>query len=146
MSTSRTRFIGREYTIPPQRSARPAALTPFGSHAATRATPRVTLLWIICATLAGALLSIFGAALLSFTAFSTVVPRMVSYAVGAMLGAAFLQLLPEAFRQAESIEALFATTLGGLLGFFLLEKAALWRHHQHGEGGAHDHAHADAHK
>jgi zinc and cadmium transporter len=106
----------------------------------------VTLLWIICATLAGALLSIFGAALLSFTAFSTVVPRMVSYAVGAMLGAAFLQLLPEAFRQAESIEALFATTLGGLLGFFLLEKAALWRHHQHGEGGAHDHAHADAHK
>jgi zinc and cadmium transporter len=105
----------------------------------------VTLLWIICATLAGALLSISAAALLSFTALATVVPRMVSYAVGAMLGAAFLQLLPEAFRQAQSIEALFATTLGGLLGFFLLEKAALWRHHEHGEA-AHEHTDTELRK
>jgi zinc and cadmium transporter len=104
----------------------------------------VTLLWIICATLAGALLSILAAALLSFTALSTMVPRMVSYAVGAMLGAAFLHLLPEAFMQAGSIEALFATTLAGLLAFFLLEKAALWRHHQHGEGSAHGEGHAHA--
>jgi zinc and cadmium transporter len=99
----------------------------------------VTLLWIICATLVGATLSILAAALLSFTALSAMVPRMVSYAVGAMLGAAFLELLPEAFMQADSIEALFATTLAGLLAFFLLEKAALWRHHQHGEAtGRHD--------
>ena len=103
----------------------------------------MTLLWILCATVAGAVLSILAAALLSFTALSTMVPRMVSYAVGAMLGVAFLDLLPQAFRQASSAEALFATTLGGLLAFFLLEKAALWRHHQHGEAGAHgvDHAH-----
>jgi zinc and cadmium transporter len=106
----------------------------------------VTLLWIIGATLTGALLSILAAALLSFTALSTMVPRMVSYAVGAMLGAAFLHLLPEAFMQADSIEALFATTLAGLLGFFLLEKAALWRHHQHGEGSAHGHAHEGSHR
>jgi zinc and cadmium transporter len=107
----------------------------------------VTLLWIICATLTGALLSILAAALLSFTALSAMVPRMVSYAVGAMLGAAFLHLLPEAFMQADSIEALFATTLAGLIAFFLLEKAALWRHrHQHGEGLAHEHAHPAAHK
>lgn len=59
---------------------------------------------------------------------------MVSYAVGVMLAAAFLHLLPEAFMQAESIEGLFATILGGILAFFLLEKAALWRHrHEHGE-------------
>jgi zinc and cadmium transporter len=107
----------------------------------------VTLLWIICATLAGATLSILTAALLSFTALSTMVPRMVSYAVGAMLGAAFLELLPEAFMQADSIEALFATTLAGLLGFFLLEKAALWRHHQHEHGTAHhDDRHANDRK
>jgi zinc and cadmium transporter len=106
----------------------------------------VTLLWITCATLAGTLLSIFAAAALSFTALAAVVPRMVSYAVGAMLGATFLQLLPEAFRQAQSVEALFATTLGGLLGFFLLEKAALWRHHEHGEGGAHEHTEAELRK
>ena len=101
----------------------------------------MTLLWIVCATAVGATLSILAAALLSFTALSAMVPRMVSYAVGAMLGAAFLHLLPEAFSQAASIEALFATTLGGLLGFFLLEKAALWRHHGHGQSGAHGHDH-----
>ena len=99
----------------------------------------MTLLWIVSATVAGATLSILAAALLSFTVLSTMVPRMVSYAVGAMLGAAFLHLLPEAFEQASSIEALFATTLGGLLVFFLLEKAALWRHHEHGAGAKHDH-------
>ena len=103
----------------------------------------MTLFWIICATVAGGALSVAAAGLLSFTALSTMVPRMVSYAVGAMLGAAFLQLLPEAFIQAESIEALFATTLGGLLSFFLLEKAALWRHRHQGEEDAHGHSHAE---
>jgi zinc and cadmium transporter len=103
----------------------------------------VTLLWIICATLAGGVLSVAAAGLLSFTALSKMVPRMVSYAVGAMLGAAFLHLLPEAFMQAGSIETLFATVLAGLLAFFLLEKAALWRHgHQHGGAEAHGHAYA----
>jgi len=106
----------------------------------------VTLLWIILATLAGGAISVAAAGLLSFTALSAMVPRMVSYAVGAMLGAAFLHLLPEAFMQADSIEALFATTLGGLLGFFLLEKAALWRHRHHGEEGAHGHDDAGLHK
>jgi zinc and cadmium transporter len=105
----------------------------------------VTLLWIVLATLTGGMLSVLAAGLLSFTALSAIVPRMVSYAVGAMLGAAFLHLLPEAFMQADSIEALFATTLGGLLAFFLLEKAALWRHHQHGEAEPHVHSHG-AHK
>ena len=102
------------------------------------------MLWIVCATLAGGVLSVAAAGLLSFTALSAMVPRMVSYAVGAMLGAAFLHLLPEAFMQADSIEALFATTLAGLLGFFLLEKAALWRHrHQHGEHELHGNGHAE---
>jgi len=70
------------------------------------------------------------------------VPRMVSYAVGVMLAAAFLHLLPEAFMQADSVEGLFALTLAGLLGFFLLEKVAIWRHrHDHGRGsGSHGHA------
>lgn len=104
----------------------------------------MTLLWIVCATLAGGVLSVAAAGLLSFTALSAMVPRMVSYAVGAMLGAAFLHLLPEAFMLADSIEALFATTLAGLLGFFLLEKAALWRHrHQNGEHDLHGDGHAE---
>lgn len=86
------------------------------------------MFWIIVAALAGGALSLLTAAILSFTVLSAWVPRMVSYAVGAMLAAAFLHLLPEAFMQADSIEGLFAATLGGVLAFFLLEKAALWRH------------------
>lgn len=118
-----------------------------GLRGTAGAPEAVTLVWILCATFAGGVLSVAAAGLLSFTALSTFVPRMVSYAVGAMLGAAFLHLLPEAFMQAESIEALFATVLGGLLAFFLLEKAALWRHrHQHGDDDAHGHGHADVHK
>ncbi|MCC7487445.1 MAG: ZIP family metal transporter [Burkholderiales bacterium] len=89
------------------------------------------------ASLAGGVVSLAAAAALSYALLAAWVPRMVSYAVGAMLGAAFLDLLPEAFRQANSIEALFAVTLGGLLVFFMLEKAALWRHRHAGEDGAH---------
>lgn len=87
------------------------------------------------------MLSLAAAALLSFGLLGTWLPRMVSFAVGAMLAAAFLHLLPEAFMQASSIEGLFATTFAGVLAFFLLEKLALWRH-------AHVHAHhppAEAH-
>jgi zinc and cadmium transporter len=100
------------------------------------------LLWITGASLAGGALSLLAAAALSFTVLSAWVPRMVSYAVGAMLAAAFLHLLPEAFMQADSIEGLFAVTLAGVLAFFLLEKAALWRHrHADAESGDSGHAH-----
>jgi zinc and cadmium transporter len=101
----------------------------------------MTLMWIVGAALTGGALSLLVAAAVSLTVLSSWVNWMVSYAVGAMLAAAFLHLLPEAFMQADSIEALFATTLGGLLAFFLLEKAALWRHrHAAAEDGAHGHA------
>jgi zinc and cadmium transporter len=87
-------------------------------------------------------LSLLAAAALSFAVLSEYVPRMVSYAVGAMLAAAFLHLLPEAFMQADSIEGLFAATLAGLFAFFLLEKVALWRHrHEDGDGHA-GHSHS----
>src|SRR3972149_11739680 len=100
----------------------------------------MTLLWIIGAGLAGGVLSVLAAAALSLTVLSAWVSRMVSYAVGVLLAVAFLDLLPEAFEQAESIEGLFAVTLAGVLSFFLLEKAALWRH-RHDHAGSALHAH-----
>jgi zinc and cadmium transporter len=48
------------------------------------------------------------------------------------LGAAFLDIIPEAFHQTKSVEALAATILAGILLFFVLEKLVLWRH-CHGE-------------
>ena len=101
---------------------------------------------ILLATLLGGILSVAAAAILSHALLSSWVPRMVSFAVGALLSAAFLDLLPEAMESGIDAHTLFATVLVGLLGFFLLEKFALWRH-SHGDesqaGAAHaGHAHA----
>jgi len=95
-----------------------------------------TLLWIIIAALAGGAVSLLLAAAVTFSLLAAWVPRMVSYSVGILLGVAFLSLLPEAFEKSADAETLFAIVLAGLLAFFLLEKAALWRHgHQHGDHG-----------
>ena len=55
------------------------------------------------------------------------VPWLISYAVGTLLGVSLLALLPEALEQLEPSRAL-ATLLGGVVFFFLLEKLVLWRH------------------
>ena len=58
---------------------------------------------------------------------SRLVPWLVSYAVGALLGVALLDLLPEALRLLPSA-SVFGTLLAGILLFFALEKLVLLRH------------------
>lgn len=72
---------------------------------------------------------------------------MVSLSVGILLSTSLLHALPEAFESHADAHALFATLLGGLLAFFLLEKLAILRHSHHyeGDGHAHEHGH-DAHE
>jgi zinc and cadmium transporter len=55
------------------------------------------------------------------------VPWLISYAVGTLLGVALLALLPEALDELES-RPVFLTLIGGILSFFVLEKFVLWRH------------------
>jgi zinc and cadmium transporter len=57
-------------------------------------------------------------------------PHTVSFAIGALLGAALLALLPHAITVNENVDMhdIGLTILIGLLGFFLLEKMVLWRH------------------
>ena len=55
------------------------------------------------------------------------IPWLVSYAVGTLLGVALLAILPEALEQLPSTRV-FETLLGGILLFFVLEKLVLWRH------------------
>jgi len=56
--------------------------------------------------------------------------------VGALLGVAFLSLLPEAFEESADAHTSFSVVLAGILAFFILEKAALWRHgHEHEDLG-----------
>ncbi|MGH8616521.1 MAG: ZIP family metal transporter [Burkholderiales bacterium] len=99
------------------------------------------MFWIIAATFVGGALSLLAAALLSYTLLSAWVPRMVSYAVGALLAAAFLDLLPEAFNSEAAGQDLFAVVMGGIFAFFVLEKAALWRH-RHAPQDGHRHSRA----
>ena len=87
-----------------------------------------TLGWIVVASLAGGLLSALVAALVSLGARREWVPQLVSFSVGALLGAAFLELLPHAFEESNDFRGLSATVLGGILGFFFLEKLVIWRH------------------
>ncbi len=105
-----------------------------------------TLLWIILATFAGGVLSVVIAASLTLSVLKLIVRHLVSLSAGVLLGTALLKMLPEAFETTSaSPQALFATLLGGLLFFFLLEKVELYRHSHHHEGdGHHHHHHFDA--
>jgi zinc and cadmium transporter len=104
-----------------------------------------TLLAILIATSAGSLLSLVLAAAISFSARPAWIPLWVSYAIGALLGAAFLEVLPEAVHMGGDIDTVTKALLGGILLFFLLEKLVLWRHCHDDVCEAHSgHAHAPA--
>ncbi len=66
---------------------------------------------------------------------------LLAFAIGMLLGAGFLHLMPEALEQArESTHGLMATALVAILVFFVLEKGLIWRHHHyHGAGESHAH-------
>jgi zinc and cadmium transporter len=87
-----------------------------------------TLAWIVLATVLGGVASVLAAAVVSLTAPKRWVAPLISFAIGALLGAAFLEILPHALDDATQPRRLTATVLGGILGFFLLEKLVLWRH------------------
>jgi zinc and cadmium transporter len=79
----------------------------------------------------GGLLVASGVLLFTDSARARMVPSLVSYAVGALLGVSLLAILPEALETLPATHV-FATLLGGILLFFLLEKLVLWRHcHTH---------------
>jgi zinc and cadmium transporter len=91
------------------------------------------LIWIIIFTTFGGVLGVLAAS------FILVMPEslrlrwmspLVSFATGALLGAAFLGLLPDAIEGAgrDNLHLVAMTILAGLLVFFLLEKLVLWRH------------------
>jgi len=83
---------------------------------------------ITLATVLGGVASVLAAALVSLSAPKRWVNTLISFAIGALLGAAFLEILPHAFEDTESPRTLSAVVLGGILVFFVLEKLVLWRH------------------
>src|SRR5689334_3049559 len=96
------------------------------------------LSWIVATTLLGALLSVLVAGVLTLNTRASWVQMLISYAIGALLGAAFLNALPEALELSKNPGQMTATVLFGILLFFILEKLVLWRHCHSGECDAHD--------
>jgi zinc and cadmium transporter len=105
----------------------------------------MTLAWILAASVAGGTLSA-GLAAVALKLRATWIPMLVSFAIGTLLGAAFLEIIPHAFEIGEAHRVAFSI-LGGIFGFFVLEKLLLYRHchtencevhDQHTQG--HDHA------
>lgn len=108
------------------------------------------LSWIIVSALVGGLLSVLAAAGFALSAKGAWVPLLISYAIGALLGAAFLEAFPHAVIASGDATTSSAIVLAGILAFFVLEKLVLWRHchiescegHElHGQGHGHGHGH-----
>jgi zinc and cadmium transporter len=97
---------------------------------------------VILFSLLGGVLSVIAAAsflLLSDNTRARVLPHFVSFAIGALLGAAFLALLPHAIEAAgDDPHHITQAVLIGLLAFFLLEKMVLWRHCHSGVCDGHE--------
>ena len=123
-----------------------------------------TLLWIILATTVSGVLSVLAAGTflaLPARAREGALPHLVSFATGALLGAALLALIPHAVEAAglENVHEVGMALIAGIALFFVLEKFLLWRHchddhcieHPVGEAHAHehhghDHDHAHSHE
>jgi zinc and cadmium transporter len=102
----------------------------------------MTLGWILAASVAGGTLSA-GLAAISLKVRASWVPMLVSFAIGALLGAAFLEVIPHAFERGNPHEAAVAI-LGGIFAFFVMEKLLLWRHCHTENCEVHD-PHASSH-
>lgn len=111
-----------------------------------------TLVWIILFTLAGGVLSALVASfflLFGATTRQRLLPHFVSFAIGALLGAALLGLIPHALDEAgiNSVHGIGLAVALGILLFFVLEKAVIWRHchttncEAHAPEPAHQHEH-----
>lgn len=59
---------------------------------------------------------------------NAVLPHLVSFATGALLGAALLALLPHALDAGVGAHGIGLALAAGIIAFFVLEKLVLWRH------------------
>lgn len=83
---------------------------------------------IVAACLIGGLLSIGAAALVIYGLPRRALGLAVSFSTGLLLASATLDLLPEVLEGGAAPNEVFALLLAGFLGFFALEKFAIWRH------------------
>ena len=85
---------------------------------------------LLLTTAAGALSAFIagGFMLLPAAKRNALLPHLVSFATGALLGAALLALLPHALDSGVGAHGIGMALAGGIIAFFMLEKLVLWRH------------------
>lgn len=99
------------------------------------------MLWALVFALLGSVGALAGAALLlrfPEAVRTRLVPCLVAYATGTLLGAAFLGVIPKSLEQAPAL-AISGTVLAGIVLFFVLEKLVLWRHCHDADCAVHGH-------
>ena len=88
----------------------------------------MNLLIIIAVCFFGSLLSLTLAFLFSKLKMVNYADYFVSFAVGTLLGAAFLEIIPHAYELSRDLHQISLIVLVGILIFFILEKLLVWRH------------------
>jgi zinc and cadmium transporter len=86
----------------------------------------ILLLTAACGALSALVAGIFMA--LPAARRNAMLPHLVSFATGALLGAALLALLPHALDSGAGAHGIGLALAGGIIAFFVLEKLVLWRH------------------
>ncbi|MBT4350942.1 ZIP family metal transporter [Candidatus Woesearchaeota archaeon] len=88
-----------------------------------------TLIWILLATLLLSLISLIGIITISLkkNTLKKILSFLVALSAGALLGGAFLHLIPEALENS-STTTVFSFLLAGFIVFLLVEKILHWRH------------------
>lgn len=92
----------------------------------------MTFTLMIIAILAGSAISLLGGALILFTNTSRAraVHLALPFGAGALLAAAFFDLLPESIELGEA-RSMLTWALAGFTVFFVLERLVSWFHHHH---------------
>lgn len=93
----------------------------------------MVLVWIFSATLLVTLISLAGVLTLALKEklLHSILFLLVAFSAGALIGSAFLHILPEVLEKTDSI-AVFYYIIFGIVLFFLMERYFYWRHCHNG--------------
>jgi len=96
------------------------------------------LSYIVFSSIVLAAVSLDGAlaVLLSRKIFNELIPNLVAFSAGALIGGAILHLIPESIDELGNEPSTFVLILAGIVAFYILEQFIHW-HHCHKE--THDH-------
>jgi zinc and cadmium transporter len=100
----------------------------------------MVLVWILVSTFLVSLISLIGIVtiLLKEKQLHRILFYLIGFSAGALIGGAFLHILPESLEHNSSM-FVFPWLIGGIVLFFLMERYFFWRHcHEEGKCAVHN--------